>query len=264
MTSLLILTLLVFSLMTPMPVEADSLNNQLYVHNVTDVVTVGSTYKLPTEITATYYYQKPFSGNPAEASVQYALFSKYISVKVKWNVKSFNTNKVGIYTTTGTIETNGRPVNYINGKNVKLTLRVCPKNTTYTGKDVIAKLNSTGFIIAGNFASYNIYGPEGMGVYDYVQVGRYIDDVDIRVFINNSNEESDKALKAALNIILPTQGNRLYKILDDPKLKPQTLSLENRKIEIRFEHYANGSCILLNFGPIVKLEPKKETKTKKK
>lgn len=70
---------------------------------------------------------------------------------------------------------------------------------------------------------------------------------DISIDIKNSNPEFDKKIKTILWWIFPTQGGKVYNILDSG-FSTQTLTLDNRKVTLKNEYWGYG----LRIGPIIK------------
>ncbi|MBV7276443.1 cell wall-binding repeat-containing protein [Clostridium sp. PL3] len=69
---------------------------------------------------------------------------------------------------------------------------------------------------------------------------------DMSLSIFRSSPEVDQKIKTILNMILPTQGDKLYSILDTAGLKTQTVELDGRIITIRVESYG----LIVDFGPV--------------
>jgi hypothetical protein len=57
------------------------------------------------------------------------------------------------------------------------------------------------------------------------------------LFILNSNPEVDEKIKTIFNYILPSESGRLYSILDNSNLKPQTLQMDKRTVQIELISY---------------------------
>jgi len=67
---------------------------------------------------------------------------------------------------------------------------------------------------------------------------------DMGIAIWASNPEIDKKLKTMFNWILPTKGNTLYNILDNPSCKSQIIELDGRTVTIDITNVYD-----VNFGP---------------
>ena len=66
--------------------------------------------------------------------------------------------------------------------------------------------------------------------------------------IMNSTPEVDQKIRTICDYILPTQGGRLYSILDNSNSNAQTLQMDGRTVNIQIESFG----ITINFGPIVR------------
>lgn len=174
---------------------------------------------------------------------------------ISWNKSSINTNKAGKYTAIGTIS------GYPGRVTLELNI-VAPKpqpqkpkppvvipTTGYTGKYVQQKLYDLGFVNFNGGVILNPYGANGNAEYTYMAFCvHHSVDMDMYLTIYNSTPEVDKKIRTLLGYILPTQSGKLYSILDTPNLKPQTVTLDGRKVRITIQHYG----INIAFGPIVK------------
>ncbi|OAA87782.1 cell wall-binding repeat-containing protein [Clostridium ljungdahlii] len=116
----------------------------------------------------------------------------------------------------------------------------------YTGSQIKQKLYSLGFFDKRGGMALNKYGSQGVDEYDGVTYSTYHDSRDINISIYASNSEIDTKIHTMLNWILPTKGDTLFSILENPNLNSQTLELDGRTISITVQ----PAFISINFGPI--------------
>ena len=116
----------------------------------------------------------------------------------------------------------------------------------YNGNVIREKLYSLGFEGLNGGLVLNKYGAKGTAENDYLEFSSGDNNCDMTIVIMNSNPETDKKLNTILNWILPTQGNKLYDILDNATIKSQTIELDGRKVQIDIQrNYWN-----ILFGPV--------------
>lgn len=137
--------------------------------------------------------------------------------------------------------------------NTNTTPVVTPKPPTkpankpvYTGSTIKEKLYSLGFLQSGSNMTLNKYGKEGADQFDSISFGFGSGSIDIDMAIFASNPEIDQKIKTIFNWILPSQGGKLYSILDNPNLKSQTIQLDGRTINIEVTNIA----VNVSFSPI--------------
>lgn len=117
----------------------------------------------------------------------------------------------------------------------------------HTANHVKQQLYDLGFV-DGEYGGtiLNPYGPEGNDKFTQLELSKGTGDRDMTLAMFHDSPEIDQKVRTILNIILPTQGNTLYSILDTPGLTNRTVELDGRTIKIRVENYG----LLVDFGPI--------------
>ncbi|OAA87785.1 cell wall-binding repeat-containing protein [Clostridium ljungdahlii] len=116
----------------------------------------------------------------------------------------------------------------------------------HTGNQIKQKLYSLGFVDKYPNVVLNRYGSKVLDDWDAVSYGVGSGDVDMGLGIMASNPEIDAKIHTILNWILPTQGDTLFSILQNPNLKSQTIELDGRTITIKVEQ----TFISILFSPI--------------
>ncbi|WP_242247985.1 S-layer homology domain-containing protein [Bacillus cereus group sp. BfR-BA-01328] len=109
-------------------------------------------------------------------------------------------------------------------------------------------LISSGFFKRDNSYVYNTYGEKGDKLFDVMRVQITPNEkYEYRMFINNDNPAVNTSVRKMLNEILPTQGDYLYNVIDNPAVKTQTLKLDSRIVEIE-----TGGNLSVLFGTVNK------------
>ncbi|MFJ8531423.1 hypothetical protein [Bacillus sp. NPDC094106] len=116
----------------------------------------------------------------------------------------------------------------------------------YTAPEVKQLAYSVGFVDSEKGLKFNPYGKDGDDMFIVADLftpgnGAW----DVKMFIYNNNNSINEPLKVLLNKMLPTQGNKLYSILDTPGIQSQELLLDGRKIKIE-----KNKDLAILFGPI--------------
>ena len=106
--------------------------------------------------------------------------------------------------------------------------------------------NNLGFTDYNGGIRLNPYGQTGDSMLTELELTIGTGSRDMTLAIFKSSPEIDQKIKTILNMILPTQGNKLYSILDTAGLKAQTVELDGRTITIRVENYG----LMVDFGPV--------------
>lgn len=122
--------------------------------------------------------------------------------------------------------------------------------TIYTGSEVKQKIldSNLGFAKLYSGLTLNPYGPQADSKFTTLEYTVGTGNRDMSLSIYQSSPEVDQKIKTILNMILPTQGSKLYSILDTPGLTTQTIELDSRTILIRVENYG----LIVDFSPIRK------------
>lgn len=123
----------------------------------------------------------------------------------------------------------------------------------HSGNHIKQQLYDLGFVnygggydSDGNGLMINPYGSQGSSKFTTLEYTVGTGNRDMSLSILRSDPEVDQKIKTILNMILPTQGDKLYSILDTPGLKTQTVELDGRTILIRVENYG----LIVDFGPV--------------
>jgi hypothetical protein len=116
----------------------------------------------------------------------------------------------------------------------------------HTGNQVKQQLYSLGFVDKNGGLVLNKYGVTGATEFNMLEFDVLSGNIDMSLGIFASNPEIDEKIKTILNLILPTQGNTLYSILNDPNLQTKTVQLDGRSINIRVMSYG----LSVDFGPV--------------
>ena len=122
------------------------------------------------------------------------------------------------------------------------------KTTTYTGSQVKEQLYGLGFVNYNSGLKLNPYGANGNIEYNYMVFGVLSGNKDMSLLIQNSTPEVDQKIRMVCSYMLPSEGGRLYSILDNPGLSSQTLQMEGRNVAITVANYG----IVIVLGPIIK------------
>ncbi|WPC42795.1 cell wall-binding repeat-containing protein [Clostridium sp. JS66] len=116
----------------------------------------------------------------------------------------------------------------------------------HTANHVKQQLYDLGFVDSHNNVILNPYGAEGNVKFTQLELTVGTGDRDMSLVIYQSNPEIDQKIKTIVNMILPTQGNTLYSILDTVGLTTRTVELDGRTIKIGVYDYG----LVVDFGPV--------------
>ena len=164
------------------------------------------------------------------------------------NIKIANVDKLGKITavSAGTATITATTIDGSKRATCIVTVTKAPtRKPVYNGSVISKKLYSLGFFKSGTCMVLNPYGSQGADQFDQASfaIGPKID---MAIAIFASNPILDAKYKTLFNWILPTKGNTLSSILDNPKVKTQTIELDGRTVFISVETHA----INIDFGPV--------------
>lgn len=118
----------------------------------------------------------------------------------------------------------------------------------HTGNHIKQQIldNNLGFAKLYSGLTLNPYGTQADSKFTQLEYTIGTGNRDMSLCIYQGGSEVDAKIKQILNMILPTQGDKLYSILDTAGLKTQTVELDGRTILIRVENYG----LIVDFGPV--------------